>query len=174
AHRPALGALGGALHRPMRRGVHRLDIALSAQSLAPAAVGSSPDLAAWLFLYQAVHQPGPFLAGGIAEPGPGRGLDRLAGRDRLAALAAGPGRTLLGLRVGHHLLLPGCRVRQRGWPEKRAQLARRARGSAPGGALSRHDDLIPGRAGTDLSAGQDLLRRYRRRGRAASLRARPG
>ena len=89
ARRPDERALGRGLHRDLLAGFRRRDAPVPAQSLAVVSFGSRVALASGLFLQQAIHQPGPFLAGRLAEPGPDRGLDRLARRSGVAAGLAG-------------------------------------------------------------------------------------
>ena len=109
-----------------------VDAAVPAQPLAVVPLRPRAALAAGIFLQQAVHQPGSFLAGCLAEPGADRGLDRPARRPRMASGLAGAGRAALGVGVRHHLRLPGRRIR----PDGRACAAcpRRLGFAAPSGS----------------------------------------
>ena len=95
-------------------------------------------LAARLLLHQAIHQPGPLLAGCLAQPGPGRGLDRAAGAIAWPPVLAGAGRALLGRRVRHHLCLPGRRLRPAGGPARASPIGWASRGPPSGGCSVMH------------------------------------
>ena len=70
------------------RGFHR---PVPAEPTPPAPLGARPALAAGLLVRQAVHEPGPLLAGRGADARADGRLDRAPGRPRLASRAAGPG-----------------------------------------------------------------------------------
>ena len=142
-----------------RAGVRGLDPAVPAQPLAADPVGAGPALAPGLLVRQAVHQPGPLLAGVRPGDGPDGRVDRPAGRPGLAPGLAGAGGPALGGGVRHHLCLPGRRFRPRPGPAQRPRPAGRPGGLAAGGGLPRGDGRRAGRARAGLSDGADLLRR---------------
>ena len=111
---PARGACRGCLHGDQQSGVCGIHPALPAQSLAVVPLGAGPALAPELFLQQAFHEPGSFLAGPFAQPGAGGGLDRLAREPGMAAGRSWHGCAPVGCGLRHHLRLPGRGIRPDG------------------------------------------------------------
>src|SRR5262249_6515907 len=94
--RPALRRLGRDVQRRLLDRLGSLDLAVPAESLALNPLGAGPGVVAGLLVCEAVHEPGPLLAGGGFDAGADRGLDRLARGPRLAAGFPRPGGAVLG------------------------------------------------------------------------------
>ena len=159
ARRPAERPLGRVVHGGRRRGLRRLDAPVPAQPMAALPLGARPALAPGLFLRQAVHHPGPLLAGALAQPGADRRLDRPPRRHRLAARSSWP-RPCCFWVAGFDIIYAcqdvdfdqqaGLRSipRRLGYPQRAAGRRR----------LPRPDDRPPDRPRPHLSARDRLLR----------------